>query len=212
MRWSAALAVAPGAQATPQSQLKNISAYYKFDPGFSEAAFCEKLSNLYVQFQNAWQDKNLETLRPYLTDAFYAQMDRQLDSYRRNRQTNRVERISVLGVSLSGWQQTANEDVMVARLRTRIVDYVTDDATGQIVRGSNTAEKFMEYEWTLTRKRGVRTGVNDGVRVQICPNCGGTININRTAKCPYCDSIITVEAHDWAVSNIKGLSQRTSGR
>ena len=25
-------------------------------------------------------------------------------------------------------------------------------------------------------------------------------------------SIITVEAHDWAVSNIKGLSQRTGGR
>ena len=204
--------VPPGAQATPQSQLKNVSAYYKFDPGFSEAAFCEKLSNLYVQFQNAWQDKNLETLRPYLTDAFYAQMDRQLDNYRRNKQTNRVERISVLGVSLSGWQQTVNEDIMVARLRTRIVDYVTDDATGQIVRGSDTAEKFMEYEWTLTRKRGVQTGVNDGVRVQICPNCGGTININRTARCPYCDSIVTVEAHDWAVSGIKGLSQRTSGR
>ena len=70
----------------------------------------------------------------------------------------------------------------------------------------------MEYEWTLTRKRGIRTGVNDGIRVQNCPNCGAAININRTAKCPYCDSIITVEAHDWAVSNIKGLSQRTSGR
>ena len=41
------------------------------------------------------------------------------------------------------------------------------------------------------------------------PDCG---TINRTAKCPYCDSIVTVEAHDWAVSNIKGLSQRTSGR
>lgn len=204
--------MAPGAQPTPQSQLKHLNEYYRLDPNFSEAELCEKLSNRYVQFQNAWQDKNLETLRPYLTDAFYAQMDRQLDNYRRNKQTNRVERISVLGVTLQGWQQRGGEDIMVARLRTRIVDYVTDDATGRIVRGSNTAEKFMEYEWTLTRKSGVQTGVNDGVQVQNCPNCGAAININQTAKCPYCDSIITVEAHDWAVSGIKGISQRTAGR
>lgn len=204
--------MAPGAQPTPQSQLKHLNEYYRLDPNFSEAELCEKISNRYVKFQNAWQDKNLEELRPYLTDAFYAQMDRQLDNYRRNRQTNRIERIAVLGVTLQGWQQRGGEDIMVARLRTRIVDYVTDDASGRIVRGSNTAEKFMEYEWTLTRKTGVQTGVNDGVRVQNCPNCGGVVNINRTARCPYCDSIITVEATDWAVSGIKGISQHTAGR
>ena len=204
--------VPAGAQPTPPSELKNVGEYYGLDPDFSEAALCEKLSNWYVRFQNAWQAKDLEELRPCLTDAFYAQMDRQLDAYRQKKQTNHVERIAVLGVSLSGWRQRGGEDLMVARLRTRIVDYVTDDATGKIVRGSDTAEKFMEYEWTLTRKTGVKTGVAEGVRVQNCPNCGGAVNINRTARCPYCGSLITVDAADWAVSAIRGLSQRTAGR
>lgn len=198
-----------GAQPTDRSTLNNISDYTDVDPDFSEAEFCSDISNMYVQFQNAWQNKNIEELRPYLTDEFYARMDRQLDNYRRNHQTNMVERIAVLGVAISGWKQQKNQDVIVARVRTRIVDYVIDDNTNKIVRGSSTAEKFMEYEWTLSRKSGVKTGVDSGVRTLNCPNCGAPLNISRTAKCEYCGSIITVDSTDWVVTDMKGLSQRT---
>ena len=203
--------VAAGAAPTDVSTLKSVQEYLQTDPGFSAPALEEKLSNLYVRFQNAWQAKDLGPLRPYMTDPFFAQMDRQLDSYRRNGQTNRVERISVLESQLLGWRTNGAEDVMVARLRTRIVDYVTDDQTGKIVRGSNTAEKFMVYEWELVRPSGVKTEEGGGMTVHNCPNCGAVLNINKTARCEYCGSVVTVEAHDWTVSAIRGLSQRTSG-
>ena len=200
--------VMPGAQATDPSTLRSMSDYPALDPQFSEAAFREKLSNLYVQFQNAWQDKDLTPLRPYLTDAFYNKCDRQLDAYRQNRQTNRIDRPSVLGVELVGWKQEAGVDVVVARLRTRIVDYVTDDATGSVVRGSNTAEKFMEYEWDLVRTSGQISAEGTGTTSQSCPHCGAPINVNHTAICEYCGSVLTTDTFDWAVREIKGLSQR----
>ncbi|MBQ7541299.1 MAG: TIM44-like domain-containing protein [Clostridia bacterium] len=204
-------AVMPGAQATDPSTLRAVAEYLALDPQFSEAEFREKLSNMYVQFQNAWQSKDLLPLRPYLTDAFYNKCDRQLDAYRKNKQTNRVERISVLGVDLVGWKQEADTDVMVARLRTRIVDYVTDDATGNVVRGSSTAEKFMEYEWDLVRSSGRTTDTATGTTVQSCPHCGAPIDVNHTAVCEYCGSVLTTDTFDWAVREIKGLSQRTAG-
>ena len=203
--------VMPGAQATDPSTLRSVSEYPALDPQFSEAAFREKLSNMYVQFQNAWQDKDLTPLRPYLTDAFFNKCDRQLDAYRKNRQTNRIDHPSVLGVELVGWKQEAGVDVMVARLRTRIVDYVVDDATGNVVRGSNTAEKFMEYEWDLVRTSGQTTGESTGTTVQSCPHCGAPIDVNHTAVCEYCGSVLTTDTFDWAVRDIKGLSQRTVG-
>ena len=153
----------------------------------------------------------MSPLRPYLTDAFYAQCDTQLDAYRRSRQTNRIERIAVLDTRIVGWKQENGNDVIIANLRTRIVDYVIDDKTGDIIRGSNTAEKFMEYEWSLVRTIGAQTGASDGVSVQNCPNCGAPTNINKTAKCEYCGSIITVDSVDWAVNAIKGIAQRTQG-
>lgn len=198
-----------GGQAAAADSLRKMSEYTSIDPGFSETELSEKVSRMYVEFQNAWEAKDLTVLRPYLSDAFYATADRQLDAYRKNRQTNHVDRISVLGVTFTGFRQEKNEDIIIARLKTRIVDYVTDDRTGSIVRGSSTAEKFMDYEWTLARASGVRTGKNDGVRTVNCPNCGAPVDINKSAKCEYCGSILSVNASDWVVTGIRGIAQRT---
>ena len=179
--------IVPGALPTDISTLRNINEYNSVDENFSQKDFCEEISNMYVRFQNAWQSKKLDGIRPYLSDAFYAQVDRQLDAYRKNRQTNRIERISVLGVDLVGWKQESGNDVMIARLRTRIVDYVVDDATGNVVRGSNTAEKFMTYEWTLSRTSGRITAQESGTSASSCPNCGAPVT---NQNCEYCGTML----------------------
>ncbi len=193
----------------PENDLRNIYDYLDVDPDFSTPDFIEKVSNLYVRFQNEWQNKNIEPLRPYMTSAMFAQMDRQLDKYRQNNQTNHVDRIAVLNTEILGWKQENGFDIIVIQLDTRIVDYVTDDNTGAIVRGDNTHEKFMTYEWTLIRTTGMTTPKSTGTTSQTCPYCGAHIDINQNAVCEYCGSVLTTDTFDWAVSNIKGISQHT---
>jgi hypothetical protein len=139
----------------------------------------------------------------------YAQFDRQLDVYRQKNQTNHIERIAVLSTEIAGWKQGGGNDTIIAEIRARIVDYVTDDNTGTIIRGSDRQEKFLTYEWTLIRTSGQTTGQSTGMTGQTCPYCGAHININHTAVCEYCGSVLTTDTFDWVVSNIKGLSQRT---
>jgi len=199
-----------GATAINASKLRSIAEYRERDPKFSEPAMQERISNLYVQMQNCWTAKNMESLRPYFTDAAYAQFDRQLESYRANRRTNYVERITVLGVELRGWYEQEGNDCMVASVRTRIVDYTKDDSSGRIISGSNTAEKFMTYEYVLLRSSGFVTDSQDrNAETVNCPNCAAPLNINQSAKCPYCGSVITTKDYDWVISSIKGISQQT---
>ena len=66
----------------------------------------------------------------------------------------------------------------------------------------------MEYEWDVCRKSGIITG-SGGMQSVSCPKCGAPLNINQTAKCPYCGSIVTLINEDWALNNIKGVSQQT---
>ena len=190
--------------------LKSIGEYSNLDPNFNGGDLREKISNLYVQMQNAWQDKDLDSLRPYFTDALFAQLERQVDALRRNGQTNYVERIAVVGVVLNGYYQSGGDDHIVATVNARIVDYTVDDKTGALISGSKTAEKFMTYEWDLTRPTGQTTDPEGEMKVVNCPNCGAPLNINQTAKCEYCDSVITVDKHDFVLSSIKGLMQRTN--
>jgi len=199
-----------GAAVTDASRLRSIAEYRQKDPRFSEPELQGKISNLYVKMQNCWTAKNLEPLRPYFTDMAYAQFDRQLDSYRMNYRTNYVERIAVLGVELRGWYEEEGNDCIVAAVRTRIVDYVVDDNTRSIVSGSNTAEKFMTYEYIMIRSSGYAARAQDMDAAMInCPNCGSPLNINYSAQCQYCGSIITTRDYDWVISSIKGISQQT---
>lgn len=203
--------IAPGATGVDRSTLRSIESLKQADPLFSEETVTEKLSNLYVQMQNCCTEKDLEPLRPYFTDALYSQFDRQVEILRKAGQTNRIERISVLDVDLLGYTTDDANDTLYARLKTRIVDYIVDDRTGAVVSGSKTAEKFMEYDWALIRSKGTLTQANDEQKVINCPNCGAPLNINHSAKCEYCDSVITLPDFDWAISSVKGISQRTAG-
>ena len=169
----------------------------------------EKLSNLYVRMQQCWQNKNIEELRPFFTDSFYSQMEMQLKGIIDAKQTNHIERIAVLSVELEGFTQSETEDKIYAEIKTRIIDYTLDDKTGNVVSGSKTAEKFMTYEWELTRPTGKKTAHGKGTKAVNCPNCGAPVEINKTARCPYCGSIITTENDEFVINTIKGVSQRT---
>ncbi len=196
--------------------LQPISSLRDKDPNFSEAAVKENIANLYVRMQNAWQAKDFEPMRPYMTDSLYNQFARQLDELIRAKQTNFIEHIAVLDVTINGWSEDESNDSIVATVTTRINDYNVDDNTGRVVSGSKTAEKFMTYQWTLIRSKGMitpeRAGEGSEQTVTVhCPSCGAPTNINQSAKCEYCGSIINAKDYDWAISAIKGISQQTRG-
>lgn len=136
-------------------------------------------------------------------------MEMQLKGIIDAKQTNHIERIAVLSVELEGFAQTETEDKIYAEIKTRIIDYTLDDKTGNVVSGSKTAEKFMTYEWELTRPTGKKTVRSKETKAVNCPNCGAPVEINKTARCPYCGSIITTENDEFVINTIKGVSQRT---
>ena len=149
----------------------------------------------------------MTNLREHLTDPMYARCEQQLDNYKRNSQTNMIDDIVVENVIVIGWRQEGDLDVMVVELQTQITDYVVNDSTGEVVRGSKDARKRMCYEWSLVRKTGAKSGEN--LAEIVCPNCGATTVMNAASKCEYCGSLIENEIRVWAISEIKGLSQQT---
>ena len=181
------------------------------DPNFNEQILLEKVGNQYIQMQDAWQDKQWEPMRAIMTDALYNQMARQLQTLIDAKQTNHVERIAVLETRIVRYAVEGDNDVLVVRVSTRITDYTTDDRTGAVISGSTTRELFMVYDWKLTRQKDKKTLAQPSVTQISCPNCGAPLDINHTGKCPYCGTVVTLSDHDWALSAIKGISQRTVG-
>ena len=195
------------AQETPGLPIETLK---QKDPNFNEQAFLEKIGNWYIQMQNAWEAKKWEPMRAIMTDALYTQMERQLQSLVQAGRTNHVERIAVLDSRIVRYAVEGDNDVLVVRISTRICDYTTDDRTGQIVSGSTTRELFMVYDWKLIRQKDQLTHEQEELTEINCQNCGAPLKINHSGQCPYCGSIVTLKDHDWALSVIKGISQRSS--
>ena len=194
----------------PAAPLVNdIAGLKQRDPGFNESKFLGEASNLYVRMQDAWTAKDLTPIRTHLTEELYAKSQRQIDGYIARSQTNHVERVSVLGAKIVGCTKDSKNDILTVELVTRIVDYITDDRTGNIVRGDKNKELFMTYRWTFIRTLGKLTAEDDYVDDKHCPNCGAPIDLNRSAVCEYCGSVCTSSDYTWVLSDIQGLGQRS---
>ena len=188
---------------------KPISELKKKDPNFSEAEFLDKVGNMYVQMQNAWQNKEWEPMRALMTDSLYNQMNRQLDALKQKGLTNYIDNICVMNSKITKYYDDAANDVIIVELTARITDY-TVDSNGNVVSGSKSLQKFLTYAWTLTRDKNAKTVDSDGMQTVACPNCGAPVDVKKSARCEYCGTVVTVDAKDWVISSIKGISQRTA--
>ena len=121
-----------------------------------------------------------------------------------------VERIAVLNSRIVRYAVEGDNDVLVVRLQTRICDYTLSDVTGQLISGSKTRELFMTYDWKLIRQKDQKTQQTATMTAVSCPNCGAPLSVNQSGQCEYCGSVITLNDHDWALSQIKGISQRSA--
>lgn len=204
-------APAPGPERTAASSLMPMTSYINdHDPNFSVEDMKQRLENLYIKLQDCCTRRDYEPVRPYFADAVYQRFNREAQQYKAAKRTNFVDRVAVLSVELLGWYQENGNDVILASIYARITDYTLDDETGKLLSGSKTAEKFMTYEYSLSRPSGrITDPKQEGVSERHCPNCGAPLSVNESIKCPFCDSVLTFSDHDWTVYMIRGISQRT---
>lgn len=188
--------VSPGA--TVASRIRAV------DPHFSEEDLKEKLKNLYFRFTDCCEKRDLEPLRPYLSDALFAQTQQTLDALGKLHVTERQERLAILDAALLGFTQRDGADQIRAKLSVRSVTYRQNDDTGEIVSGSREAECFSDVMLTLSRPTGVMTRPREtGTIVRHCPRCGAPLSLNESNLCPYCDSILPKEEDEWVILSIE---------
>ncbi len=200
-------------QISPEQSAAVANQVRQIDPFFTEAEMREKVANLYTEMQRAWENQDWEPMRARMTDDLFSQMGRQLQDLINRGYINRVERIAVMNVALKQFYQDDQNDNLSLRLTTRIVDYTIERNTGKVVSGDPNREKFMTYDWTMIRSKGVlTTAPGESGKSEVsrnCPHCGAPIDLTQSARCNYCHSIVSAPEFDWVLSNIAGVAQQT---
>jgi predicted lipid-binding transport protein (Tim44 family) len=124
------------------------------DPDFDPSRLLGVAKDMFVRLQIGWSGGDLAAVRAHLTDEMVVALEGDLARMRERRRRNRVEQVAVESVALTEAWQEYGRDLATLEIRAAAVDYVVDEATGQVVEGSPTVPtRFVEY-WTLVRPVG----------------------------------------------------------
>jgi predicted lipid-binding transport protein (Tim44 family) len=126
----------------------------QMDAYFDENRFNDSVMDMFFKIQGAWMNRDLAPVTGIMTDEMRRIFQEHTDTMLKEKRVNRLENIAVRSVEIvEAWQETG-QDFLTVLIYANLLDYTTDDATGQVVLGSKTDPvKFEEY-WTFTRPVG----------------------------------------------------------
>ena len=176
------------------------------DEFFNEEEFLAWVKELFVKLQEAWTKRDWSSIRCFESNELFNQHQKQLQGYIDNYQINKMERICVKTAKLSDFKQSEDKDILTVILSSKMVDYIIDDRTEEIIKGDKTTDRHSVYKMVFIRKKGVKTKEgNNRVNTTNCPNCGAPTNIGASGKCDYCGSVVTTGEFNWVLSNLEKI-------
>ncbi|MEK6534994.1 MAG: Tim44 domain-containing protein [Thermodesulfobacteriota bacterium] len=126
----------------------------QMDPRFDERDFTDGCMDRFFKIQGAWANRDMSGIRNLLTDEMYKALQEEADQLRAKQRINRLDNIAVRSVEITEIWQEGGADFITAKIYANLLDYTTDERTGEVVSGSRTEPvKFQEY-WTFTRPVG----------------------------------------------------------
>ncbi len=126
----------------------------QMDSSFDEQKFKDQCMDAFFKVQGAWANRDLSSVRNMLTDEMYRIVQGDADDLEKKKQINRLENIAVRNVELSEVWQEEGKDFITVRFTANLLDYTTDETTGNVVSGSKTEPVKFEEFWTYTRPVG----------------------------------------------------------
>ena len=139
---------------TADDLASGISQIRQFDSSFDEQRFCDQVMDIFFKIQSAWMHRDLSSAGVLLTVEVRRTFQNDIDRLLKENRVNRLENIAVRNVEITEAWQESGQDYLTVLIYANLLDYTTDDVSGQVLAGSTTEPiKFEEY-WTFTRPAG----------------------------------------------------------
>lgn len=176
------------------------------DELFNKEEFISWAKDVFVKLQEAWMNREWDSIRYFESNELFEMHKKQLQGYIDNHQINMMERICVKSAYLSNFIQSGDKDILTIVLNSKMIDYIINDETREVIKGDTTTERHSTYKLVFIRKTGIKTKPGmETVDTKNCPNCGAPTEITSSGKCEYCGSVITTGEFNWVLSNLEKI-------
>lgn len=170
---------------------------------FNKEDFLQWTESVYILLQTLWNNCDIERLRILEDKMLFMSHKTQFERYKNDKQTYHVDILAIKDKDIENYREYDGYEYIDTVLIADIVEWVEDNTTEKLIRGSYKDVLTLEYKITFKRKKGVKTKETQEIETIICPSCGAPIEMSAAAKCDYCNTIINTSKHDWVISSYK---------
>lgn len=171
------------------------------DPTINIADLKSKVFSIYKDIQTAWMNFDTDAIRKLTTDEIFNMYSSQLETLKLKGQKNIMKDITLEEAKVIDIKKVNNVITVSVYMRVKCYDYVIKENTGEAVRGKDKQKIIIEYVLSF-----VKSAVNNKSEEK-CPNCGAPVEINSSATCPYCDSVLVKDSSDYVMSKKTCIGQ-----
>lgn len=165
---------------------------------FNEALFKTKVDNIFIQIHTAITTDNLDDIKHFLSNELYLQLNNYLNNLKSKNQRQIYDEINVKNTYIKEKKKLADRTRITVNVIARYMDYIIDINNNKIISGQDT--KRIEKIYTLVFEKKLATKELGLVRK--CPNCGASLNINASGKCPFCKTTFNLVDYDYILVEI----------
>jgi len=171
------------------------------DPTFDSAAFITRVGQAFMTLQEAWQARDLDSGRAFMSPGLYFSWSAQVEQMAEQHRRNILEGIRIDHIVPVRVLHGRVFDDLTVRIDATCADYEVDETTQKIVFGDKTPRPFTEF-WTFQRAVDAKTGERT-LYDKVCPNCGAPLQVTQLGECRYCKAAVTSGRFDWVLSRIE---------
>ena len=175
-----------------------INEILKYDPEFTESNFKTFIDNVFIQIHLSIMTKEIENIKHFVTNEIYEKIDNKVRILNSKNQIQMYDEINVKETHILNVEITEDKIIIKVNIISRYMDYLMDE-DGNFISGNNTSRIQKDNYLTFEKLIEGKTLGN----VRKCPGCGATLDINRSGKCEYCDSIFDLDKKGWILTNLE---------
>jgi predicted lipid-binding transport protein (Tim44 family) len=136
---------------------RDLDTVRRSDPSFDNAAVAKTATELFIRVQGAWTARDVRPIGALLTPGMQAELQRDCEQMKAKGRVNRLDDIAVRTADVvEGWNEQG-QDYVTVRIEAHVLDYTTDEKTGQVVEGNASEPVTFEEFWTFTRPQWAKT-------------------------------------------------------
>ncbi len=177
------------------------------DPAFDEARFLARVRIAFHKAQAAWCAQDLAPLEPFVSDGVFERFTLQLAEQRQDGWRQGMDDVDLGRLALLQVASGEHFDTVTLRVPFAAKIYRIALANGERIRGSELPRDAFHECWTFQRRRGAQTLQGAGLIEGKCPNCSASLELNRTARCNHCASLVRNGQYDWILTEITQESE-----